>query len=29
MERKSLLIHWDFEQLRGCDEGIGLAKKLP
>jgi hypothetical protein len=25
MERKSLLVHWELEQLRGCDEGIRLA----
>jgi hypothetical protein len=28
MECKSLLVHWDFEQLRGCDEGIELAKNF-
>jgi hypothetical protein len=28
MECESMLVHWDFEQLPGCDEGIGLAKKF-
>jgi hypothetical protein len=28
MECKSLLVHWDFAQLPGCDESVGLAKNF-
>jgi hypothetical protein len=28
MECESMPVHCDFEQLPGCDEGIGLAKKF-
>jgi hypothetical protein len=28
MKSKSLVVHRDFEQLPGCDEGIGLAKNF-
>lgn len=28
MKCESLLVHWDFEQISGCDEGIRLAQRF-